>query len=56
MSWATRSPTSASCSIGPASGFANRRYFNYVNRLVLATGLTVEPEFEQTCRPTFDAG
>ncbi len=29
-------------------------YFNYVNRLVLATGLTVEPDFEKTCRPTID--
>ncbi|MDP1569361.1 MAG: carboxymuconolactone decarboxylase family protein [Vicinamibacterales bacterium] len=27
-------------------------YFNYVNRLVLATGLAVEPDFEKTCRPT----
>jgi AhpD family alkylhydroperoxidase len=29
-------------------------YFNYVNRLVLATGLAVEPDFEKTCRPTLD--
>lgn len=29
-------------------------YFNYVNRLVLATGLAVEPDFEKTCRPTID--
>lgn len=26
-------------------------YFNYVNRLVLALGATLEPGFEQTCRP-----
>jgi len=28
-------------------------YFNYVNRLVLATGLTAEPGFEHTCGPDF---
>lgn len=26
-------------------------YFSYVNRLVLATGLSLEPGFELTCRP-----
>lgn len=29
-------------------------YFNYVNRLVMATGLAIEPDFEKTCRPTLD--
>lgn len=29
-------------------------YFSYVNRLVLATGLRVEPDYERTCRPTLE--
>jgi len=29
-------------------------YFNYVNRLVLATGLSIEANYESTCRPTID--
>jgi AhpD family alkylhydroperoxidase len=29
-------------------------YFSYVNRLVLATGLRLEADYEQTCRPTLE--
>ncbi len=29
-------------------------YFSYVNRLVLATGLRIEPDYERTCHPTIE--
>lgn len=29
-------------------------YFNFVNRLVLATGLSVEADYERTCRPNLE--
>lgn len=67
LSWAerlTRRPESASAADVEeprAIGLTDRAildaistvgYFNCVNRLVLATGLAVEPDDEQTCRPT----
>lgn len=30
-------------------------YFSFANRLVMATGLELEPDFARTCRPTMDA-
>ena len=30
-------------------------YFSYANRLVMALGLTLEPDFEATCRPELGA-
>lgn len=29
-------------------------YFSFANRLVMATGLELEPDFARTCRPTMD--
>lgn len=29
-------------------------YFSFANRLVMATGLAIEADYQQTCRPTLD--
>lgn len=31
-------------------------YFSFANRLVMATGLAIEPDYQQTCAPTLDQG
>lgn len=31
-------------------------YFSYANRLVMAVGLALEPDFAETCRPQLDPG